>query len=110
MSDRPTLFQQLDGIPEVQDGIWDVCAAYRDRGEIITAAVYFYPSLRYPTVVSWDVNVKSPHGATNSFGGVFRRWKEDTTLVCLRFKIGNLNVDMFWDNNISIVPVGGSVI
>lgn len=107
--DHPTIVEQLEGIPQVEDGVWDVCAKEREMGKVINAALYFYPSIRYPTTVSWNTQIQFSDGTIKTDGGVFRRWQDDSQIVCLRFDAGELSVDLFWDNNISVVPKGGKV-
>lgn len=106
MTDRPTILQQLVGIPEIRAGVWDVCATYRDKGDVLTSALYFYPSMRYPTTVSWNVTIRMSNGSDQHFGSMFRRYQDDDVIVCLRFDIGKFKLDLFWDNNISVVPMG----
>lgn len=109
MTNHPTILEQLAGTPEIADGVWDICAHCRDIGEVSREGLFFYPSMRYPTFISWNAMVRKSDGREMWFGGMFKRWAEDSTIVCLRFQIGRLNIDLFWDNNISIVPLGGKV-
>lgn len=109
MKDNKSLFQQLVQIPKLKNGMWDVCAQFRDKGEILLSSVNIIP---YSNLISWDASIKISDGSTQWYGDYFARNVGDEEVIQMRFSIGTTQIDLTWDGlgNISILPMMETVI